>query len=74
MSAIIDGFVDINITITDFQVKTAIRISANPGFVLNRCALTAKIRKRDQITSFAFLALGEIVGRFQRSHLPACIV
>jgi hypothetical protein len=47
MSAIIDGFINVNITIADFKIKTTIRIGTNPGFVLNRGALAAKIGKRD---------------------------
>ena len=39
-----DGFIDIDIAIPDFQVKAAIRIGANPGFILNICPLAAKIR------------------------------
>jgi len=37
-------FIDVNIAIPDFQVETAIRIGANPGFILNVCSLAAKIR------------------------------
>jgi hypothetical protein len=47
MSAIVDGFINIDIAITDFKIKTTIRISADPGFILNRGALAAEIRKRD---------------------------
>ena len=38
-----NGFVDINIPIPDFQVKAAIRIGANPGFVMNIGSLAAEI-------------------------------
>ncbi|GAI56911.1 unnamed protein product [marine sediment metagenome] len=39
-----NGFVNIDITIPDFQVKAAIRIGANPCLVVNSCSLTPKIR------------------------------
>jgi len=55
-----NGFIDINIAIPDFQVETAIRIGANPCFVVNVCPLTAKVGKGDQVSSLAFLAFGEI--------------
>jgi len=38
-----DGLVEIDVTIPDFKVITAIRISTNPGFKLDRCPLTAEI-------------------------------
>ena len=38
-----NGFIKIDVSIPDFQVEAAIGISANPGFVMNRCPLTAKI-------------------------------
>jgi len=39
-----NGFVNIDVTIPDFQVETAIRIGANPCLVMNGCPLTAKVR------------------------------
>jgi hypothetical protein len=44
MSPIVDGFVYIDIAVPDFQVEAAIRIGADPGFILNGGSLTAKIR------------------------------
>ena len=38
-----DRFVKIDVPIPDFQVEAAIRIGANPCFVMNICPLTAKI-------------------------------
>lgn len=55
-----NGFVDINVTIPDFQVETAIGIGANPCFIFDRCALTAKIRQGHQVSSLALLAFREI--------------
>ena len=45
--AVIDGLINIDIAVADFQVKTTLRIGANPSFVLNRRALTAEIGKGD---------------------------
>jgi hypothetical protein len=55
-----NGLVDIDITVPDFEVKTAIRIGANPGFVLDSCPLAAKIRERHQFSRITFVTLGEI--------------
>jgi hypothetical protein len=55
-----DRFINIDITIPDFQVESAIRIGANPGFVVNSCPLATKIRQGHQVSSLALLALGEI--------------
>ncbi len=64
-----NGFVDINVTIPDFQVETAIRIGANPCFIFDRCSLTAKIRQGHQVASIALLAFGKIK-LFHGVHLP----
>lgn len=39
-----DGFIDVDITIPDFQIIAALRIGANPGLVMNIGSLAAKIR------------------------------
>lgn len=52
--------IDIDITIPDFQVIATIRVSANPCFVVNGCALTTEIRQGHQVSGLTFLALGEI--------------
>jgi len=49
-----DRFVDINITIPDLQVETAIRVGAHPSFVLNGRPLTAEIREGNKIAALAF--------------------
>ena len=55
-----DRFINIDITIPDFQVEPAIRIGANPGFVVNSCPLATKIRQGHQVSSLALLAFGKI--------------
>jgi len=67
-----NGFINIDIAIPDLQVETAIRISANPGFVMNSCPLTAKIRQGYQVSSLTLLAFGEIE-LFHEVHLPTGI-
>ena len=47
MCPVINGLINIYIAVTDFQVKSTVRIGANPGFVLDRCALTAEVGKWD---------------------------
>jgi hypothetical protein len=49
-----DRFVQIYIAVPDFQVKSAFRIGANPGFIMYSCPLAAKIGQRNQIANFAF--------------------
>jgi hypothetical protein len=53
------GFVDIDVTVPDFKVKTAIGIGANPRFVVNGCPLTAKVGQGYQISRITLLAFGE---------------
>jgi hypothetical protein len=65
-----DGFIDIDIADPDFQIKTALRIGANPGFILNIGSLTAKIGQRNQVSGLAALTFGEI-RLFHEVHLPA---
>ena len=55
-----NGFINIDITVPDFQVETAIRIGADPCLVMNSRPLTAKIRQRHQVSRIALLTFGEI--------------
>jgi hypothetical protein len=55
-----DGFVNIDIPIPDFQIEATIRIGADPGFVVNSCPLTTKVRQGYQLSSVTLQALGEI--------------
>jgi len=68
-----DGFVDIDITVPDFQVEAAIRVGANPRFVVDICPLATKIRQGHQVSRLAFLALGEIE-LFHEILLPTEVV
>jgi hypothetical protein len=74
MSPVVDRLINIDIAVPDFQVESAIRVGADPGFILNGGALTAKIGQRNQVTGFAFLTFGEIIVEFQRIHLPSRLV
>ena len=40
-----DGFVNIDIPVPDLQVKAAVGVSTDPGFIVNRCPLTTKVRQ-----------------------------
>jgi len=74
MGSIIDRLVNINVAVSNFQIESALGISANPGFILDSCALAAEIRKRNKISTLAFLTLGEIVVLFQKIHLPSSLI
>jgi len=67
-----NGLVDVNITIPDFQVVIAIRIGANPRFVVNGCPLAAKIRQGHQVSGLTLLTFGEIK-LFHDVYLPTGI-
>ena len=54
-----NGFIYIDITIPDFQVVAAIRIGANPCFVVDGCPLVAEIRQGHQVTRLALLTFRE---------------
>jgi len=74
MSPIINRLINIYITVADFQIEPAIRISANPGLILNSGSLTTEIGKGNQITRLTFLAFGEIVVKFQEIHLHVQLI
>jgi hypothetical protein len=44
MRAIIDWLINIYISVPDLQVKSTLRIGADPSFILNGSTLTAEIR------------------------------
>ncbi len=46
--AVGDGLVQVDIAVADLDVESAVRAAAYPGFVMNRCALTSKVRQREQ--------------------------
>lgn len=54
-----DGFIKVNITVPDLKVKATIRISANPGFVVNSRPLAAEIRQGHQGTGVTLLTFGK---------------
>ncbi len=74
MGSIVNRFVYINVAVSDLEVKSAIGVGANPGFILDRRALAAEIRKRNEVTRLALLTLGEIVVLFQKIHLPSSLI
>jgi len=67
-----NGFINIDITIPDFQVETAIRIGADPCFIMDSCPLTAKIRQGHQVSRLTLLTLWKIK-LFHEVHLPTKI-
>jgi len=67
-----NGFVNIDVTIPDFQVEAAIGIGADPCLVMNWCPLAAKIGQGHQVSSLALLTFGK-TELFHGFHLPAKI-
>jgi hypothetical protein len=55
-----DGLVNIDIPVPDLQVKATIRLGTDPGFVVNGCPLTTKVRQGYQVSRVAFETFGEI--------------
>jgi len=64
-----NGFINIDIAIPDFQVEAAIRIGADPCFIMNSCPLTTEVRQGHQVSILTLLALWEIK-LFHEVHLP----
>lgn len=64
-----DRLVHVDVAVPYLQIEAAVGIAAYPCFILNTCALATKIRKRNKVANFAFLAFGEIE-LVQDSHLP----
>ena len=58
---ITDGFIDNDITITDFDVVKARRVGANPCLVLDGSSLATEIRKRNQITFTTLATPGKCI-------------
>ena len=56
-----NGFINIDIPIPDFQVESTIGVGANPGLVVYRRPLTAKVRKGNQHSNITLLATGEFI-------------
>ena len=54
------GFVEIDITVSDFEIEAALRVGAHPCLITNWCSLTTEIRKGHQVASTSLLAFGEI--------------
>jgi hypothetical protein len=69
-----DRLIQIYIAVPDFQVEPTLRISANPGFIMNRCPLAAEIGQRNQIANFAFQTLWKGIDFHYLFHLlQGCI-
>lgn len=50
-------FVQVDVAVSDFDVETAGRIRANPGFIMHRCSLTTIVRERHQLACIALETL-----------------
>jgi hypothetical protein len=52
------GFIEVYVTVPDFDVEPAIRIGAYPRFVVHSCALTSIVGKGKQLAYAALKTLG----------------
>ncbi len=43
-SAVVDGLVDVDVTVPDFQIESTLWISADPSFILYSRPLTTEVR------------------------------
>jgi hypothetical protein len=68
------GFIDNDITVPDLDIVEAVRIGTNPGFVLDRGTLAAKVRKGNEIAlmTFATLRKREIHALCPPAQAPFC--
>ena len=64
-----NGFIYIYVAVPNLQIVATLRISADPGFVLNGCTLAAKIGQGYQVASLALLTFRKI-DLFHGIHLP----
>lgn len=62
-------FINVDITIPNFQVEATLRIGAYPCLIIDGRPLRTKIGQGHQFTGIALLTLGKTV-LLQRVHLP----
>jgi hypothetical protein len=55
------GFIQIDVPIANFDVKSAIRISTNPSLKMNSRALATKVRKRNKVPLTTLFTLWNLV-------------
>ena len=63
-------FVDVDVTVSNFEIEPAFGIGTNPCFVVDVSSLAAKVRKGNKLPAFTFLTLGK-VNLFHDFRLPA---
>jgi hypothetical protein len=56
-----DGFVQIKVAVPDLDIVATVGVGANPGLVVYRRPLTAKVRKGNQHSYVTLLATGEFI-------------
>ena len=57
---IVDGFVQVDVAVTDLDIVRTLGVRADPGLVVNRCPLATKIGQRNQVAHSAFLTFREL--------------
>lgn len=53
-------FVDVDVTVSDFEIESTFGISTNPGLVVDVSSLAAEVRKGNELPTLAFLTLGKV--------------
>ncbi len=56
-----DGLIQIEVAVPDLNIVATIGVGANPGLVVYRRPLTAKVRKGNQYSNITLLATGEFI-------------
>jgi hypothetical protein len=56
-----DGFIKVKVAVPDLYIVATVGVGANPGLVVYRCPLTAKVRKGNQHSNITLLATGEFI-------------
>ena len=64
-----DGLIQIEVAVSDLDVEATLRTGTNPGLVVDRRPLTAKVRQGDRSPTLHFRHLGKAL--FSESHLPS---
>ena len=57
---VVDGFVQIDVAVTDLDIVRAFGVRADPSLVVNRRPLATKIGQRNQVAHGAFLTFWEL--------------
>jgi hypothetical protein len=66
-SPVTDGLLDIQVAVSDLDVKTTGGVGTRPGLKVDGCPLAAEIGQGYQVTDLTLLAFGESVHHYHES-------